>query len=69
VTLAQFKSLLTRYEQEEIHDWAEIFFAGSATVEKIGSSRRKTGADLHSLFNLPRTVCDTDSEVYNNGTG
>ncbi|KAJ3306776.1 Dual specificity tyrosine-phosphorylation-regulated kinase, partial [Blyttiomyces sp. JEL0837] len=44
-TLHFYKDLLTPYEQREIFDFPEVYFAGAAGVEKIGSARRRTGAD------------------------
>jgi hypothetical protein len=67
VTISQFKSLLTNYEQQEILLWPEIYFAGSATIEKIGSVKRKTGADFHEVYNVLGTVCDADGSIYNSG--
>ncbi|KAJ3258370.1 Dual specificity tyrosine-phosphorylation-regulated kinase [Boothiomyces macroporosus] len=67
VTLMQFKSLLSVYEQQEILNWPEIYFAGSATIEKIGTSKRRTGADMHDVYNLSGTNFDQDGNVYNNG--
>lgn len=63
----QFKSLLSLYEQQEILNWPEIYFAGSATIEKIGTSKRRTGADMHDVYNLSGTNFDQDGNVYNNG--
>ena len=63
----QFNSLLTNHEREEILGQTEIYFAGSATVEKIGGSKRKTGADLHDLYNLTGTKSDSEDTRYNNG--
>ncbi|KAI8902517.1 kinase-like domain-containing protein [Globomyces pollinis-pini] len=67
VTLQQFKSLLTVYEQQEILDWPAVYFAGSATVEKIGTTKRKIGSDLHETYNIPGTNVDQDGVVYNHG--
>jgi hypothetical protein len=67
VTLTQFYSLLTPYERNEILEWKEIYFAGSATVEKVGSSKRQIGADLHDLYNVLGTIADQDGQAYNHG--
>jgi hypothetical protein len=65
--LRSFKSLLTSYEVTEITSWKDIYFAGSATVEKIGGRKRRTGADLHDLFNIRGTQKSIDGTVYNHG--
>ena len=66
-TLKQFKSLLTTYEQNEILKYRDIYFSGSASIYKIGSTKRKTGADLAELYNLEKTSKDKDKSVYNHG--
>lgn len=62
-----FQLLLTAYEQKEILMWPEIYYAGSSTVEKIGSLRRRTGADLHDIFNINGTTADEDGIFNNSG--
>jgi serine/threonine protein kinase len=58
---------LTLYEQQEIQMWKDIYFVGLNTVEKIGSYRRRTGADLHEIFNISGTTYDDGGVIYNSG--
>ncbi|KAJ3273771.1 Dual specificity tyrosine-phosphorylation-regulated kinase 3 [Terramyces sp. JEL0728] len=64
---------LVKYEQEKPASLRlplspkEIYFAGSATIEKIGTSKRRSGADMHDVYNLSGTNFDQDGNVYNNG--
>ena len=51
----------------EIHSYASIYFLGSATVEKIGTLKRRTGADLHDIMGVSGTTRDKDKGVYNDG--
>jgi hypothetical protein len=63
-TLHYYKDLLTPFEQREVFDFPEIYFAGAAGVEKVGSPRRRTGADgPQSDMNAK----DDDKGVYNGG--
>ena len=57
---------LTLYEQQEIQMWKDIYFVGLNTVEKIGSYRRRTGADLHEI-NISGTTYDDGGVIYNSG--
>ncbi|KAH6562149.1 hypothetical protein BASA62_009356 [Batrachochytrium salamandrivorans] len=66
-TVKQFKSLLTPNELKEIYDFPEIYFAGAQKIEKIGGSKRRTGADLAETWNVEGTVKDRDGAVYNSG--
>lgn len=59
--------MLTPAEQVEILDFPNIYFAGSASIYKIGTSKRKTGSDLGELYNLQGTTRDQDGGVYNSG--
>lgn len=67
VTLRQFKALLTDYEQQEILKYRDIYYVGSSKIEKIGSSRRRIGSDLHSSTNVTGTHFDSDGMCYNSG--
>ncbi|KAI9362970.1 kinase-like domain-containing protein [Zopfochytrium polystomum] len=62
-TIHYYKELLTPYEQREVFDFPEIFFAGAAGIEKIGSPNRRTGADGHPASD------DKDEEkgIFNGG--
>ncbi|KAJ3119955.1 Dual specificity tyrosine-phosphorylation-regulated kinase [Physocladia obscura] len=63
ITVQYYRKLLTPYEVEEIFQYPHIYFAGAMGVEKIGSSRRKSGAigtahpenltkeDINGIFN------------------
>jgi serine/threonine protein kinase len=66
-TLKQFKTLLTAMEQSEIYGYKDIYFAGSLSIYKIGSSKRRTGADLAELYNIQGTCKDKDGSLNNNG--
>ncbi|KAJ3196751.1 Dual specificity tyrosine-phosphorylation-regulated kinase [Irineochytrium annulatum] len=63
-TLHYYRDLLTTYEQREVFEFGEIFFAGAAGVEKVGSARRPTGADGAPPDS---TVKEEDKGVYNSG--
>lgn len=65
-TLHFYKDLLTPYEQREVFDFPEIFFAGAAGVEKIGSRNRRTGADGASLQESG-TQREDEKGVFNGG--
>ncbi|KAL5038891.1 hypothetical protein BDV3_002084 [Batrachochytrium dendrobatidis] len=67
VTVKQFKSLLTAHELVEIHDFPEIYFAGAQKIEKVGGSKRRTGADLAETWNIEGTAKDRDGSVCNSG--
>lgn len=47
--------------------WPEIYYAGSATIEKIGGLKRRTGSDYHEVFNLAGTNADDGESIYNSG--
>ena len=66
-TLCHFRRLLTEFEQLEIHSYDTIYYAGKSLFEKIGTSKRRTGADLHDLMGLPGTTRDKDRTVHNSG--
>ncbi|KAJ3290146.1 Dual specificity tyrosine-phosphorylation-regulated kinase [Borealophlyctis nickersoniae] len=66
-TMTYYKDLLTPYEQREVYEYKEIYFAGAATVEKIGGLRRRSGADRAEIANVSGTTKDDDKAVYNNG--
>ncbi|KAJ3389689.1 Dual specificity tyrosine-phosphorylation-regulated kinase [Entophlyctis sp. JEL0112] len=62
VTLHYFRALLTPYEQEEVLNYPEIWFAGSSGVQKIGSSNRRTGAQGIGV-NIPGSGTENDDEA------
>ncbi|KAI8908781.1 hypothetical protein DFJ77DRAFT_129209 [Powellomyces hirtus] len=71
-TLLYYKELLTSFEQREILDFKEIYFAGAASVTKIGVSKRRTGADMAETCNVPGTGATTKDDgvaavAYNHG--
>ncbi|KAI9095789.1 hypothetical protein DFS34DRAFT_661659 [Phlyctochytrium arcticum] len=66
-TIIYYNDLLTSYEQREIYDFAEIYFAGAASVHKIGGSRRKSGADMAETANVAGTAKDDDNSLHNAG--
>ncbi|KAI8801542.1 hypothetical protein BJ742DRAFT_744457 [Cladochytrium replicatum] len=57
-----YKDLLTVYEQREIFDYPEIYYLGAPGVEKVGSPRRRTGAD-----GVAHKSGEKDTNVYNHG--
>ncbi|KAJ3413890.1 Dual specificity tyrosine-phosphorylation-regulated kinase [Chytridiales sp. JEL 0842] len=63
-TLHYYKDLLTPFEQREVFEYPEVYFAGAGGVEKVGSSRRRTGAD-----GPPNEMNEKDEQkgVYNGG--
>ena len=67
-TLANFGDLLSSHEHSEIRSFPDIYFAGAAHVQKIGSSSRPTGAHGADKLNLVKTV-DPESlvDVFNQG--
>ncbi|TPX70368.1 hypothetical protein SpCBS45565_g01845 [Spizellomyces sp. 'palustris'] len=66
-TIIYYNDLLTPYEQREIYEFKEIYFAGAASILKIGGAKRKTGADLAETCNAAGTAKDDDKSVYNSG--
>ncbi|KAJ1553975.1 Dual specificity tyrosine-phosphorylation-regulated kinase [Cladochytrium tenue] len=44
-TIHYFRDVLTPYEMREIFEYSEIYYVGAASVIKVGSPRRRTGAD------------------------
>lgn len=56
ITLKYYGRLLTEYEEKEILTFKEIYFAGTSSIEKIGSERRKTGADLGRAYNVVGSI-------------
>ncbi|KAI9340677.1 kinase-like domain-containing protein [Zopfochytrium polystomum] len=63
-TTHYYKELLTPYELREVFDFPEIYFAGAAGVEKIGSRHRRTGADGVSSSG---ELKDQDAGLFNGG--
>ncbi|KAI8804598.1 hypothetical protein BJ742DRAFT_450665 [Cladochytrium replicatum] len=57
-----YKDLLTVYEQREIFDYPEIYYLGAPGVDKVGSPRRRTGAD-----GVAHKSGEKDTNVYNHG--
>ncbi|KAJ3045310.1 Dual specificity tyrosine-phosphorylation-regulated kinase, partial [Rhizophlyctis rosea] len=66
-TMTYYRDLLTPYEHREVFEHKEIYFAGAATVDKIGGLRRRTGADMAESANVSGTSKDDDKAVYNHG--
>ncbi|KAJ3045928.1 Dual specificity tyrosine-phosphorylation-regulated kinase [Rhizophlyctis rosea] len=66
-TMTYYRDLLTTFEQREVFDYKEIYFAGAASVDKIGGYKRRTGADLADTANVSGTSKDDDKAVYNHG--
>jgi hypothetical protein len=64
VTLNYYRANLTSYEHQEIFTHPAIYFLGSRSIHKIGSSRRPNGADL-AEGNL--SFSKTDDGVFNGG--
>ena len=65
--MTYYRELLTPYEHREVFEHKEIYFAGAASVEKIGGQRRRTGADMAETANVSGTSKDDDKAVYNHG--
>jgi hypothetical protein len=63
----RFAPLLTEHEQSEILNYSDIYFMGSASIQKIGTLKRKTGADFSNECNIPGTFKETKTSVYNYG--
>ncbi|KAJ3014399.1 hypothetical protein HKX48_005177 [Thoreauomyces humboldtii] len=61
-TLLYYKDLLTVHEQREILDFKEIYFAGAASVTKIGNPKRRTGVDMADVCNVPGTGATTKDD-------
>ncbi|KAI8846939.1 kinase-like domain-containing protein [Chytridium lagenaria] len=66
-TLHYYRDLLMPYEQREVFEFPQIWFAGAAGVEKVGSARRPTGADGVTADGAPKEVKEEDKGVFNNG--
>ncbi|KAJ3222012.1 Dual specificity tyrosine-phosphorylation-regulated kinase [Clydaea vesicula] len=65
-TLNYYKNNLTSYEQKEVFAYNEVYFLGSRSINKIGSSKRQTGGES-SEDNLTFTKGEVDKGVYNLG--
>ncbi|KAJ3201703.1 Dual specificity tyrosine-phosphorylation-regulated kinase, partial [Entophlyctis luteolus] len=68
VTLHYFGALLTPYEQEEVLNYPEVWFAGSSGVQKIGSSNRPTGVDGVGV-NIPGRKPENDDDDDGSASG
>jgi hypothetical protein len=68
-TLHYYKDFITPYEQREIVDYPEIYFAGAAGVEKVGTPRRRTGAEGLSPYDPHRQNLTREDEngYFNHG--
>ncbi|KAJ3405574.1 Dual specificity tyrosine-phosphorylation-regulated kinase [Chytriomyces hyalinus] len=64
ITVQYYKDLLSPFELHEVYQYPHIYFAGAMGVDKIGTTRRRTGAS-----GAPKdTLTKEDLEnVYNNG--
>ena len=46
---------LTVYEAAEVSHYANVYYTGLASTAKVGSAKRRTGADLADVFNVSGT--------------
>ncbi|KAJ3187594.1 Dual specificity tyrosine-phosphorylation-regulated kinase, partial [Irineochytrium annulatum] len=64
-TLHYYKELLTPYEQREVLDCPEVYFAGAVGVVKVGTPQRPTGADESAPTDS--NTKEEDKGVFNHG--
>ncbi|KAJ3206468.1 Dual specificity tyrosine-phosphorylation-regulated kinase, partial [Dinochytrium kinnereticum] len=62
-TMHYYRELLTGYEQREVFEFPQVWFAGAAGVEKVGSAGRVTGAEGGE----GKEVKEEDKGVFNHG--